>query len=36
MYNQPEKIVYRASWREVIFADFSKKSFSTATPVINN
>jgi len=36
MSTQPEKIVYSASWRDFIFANFSEGSFSTATPGFAN
>ena len=31
MSRKPEKVVYRASWRDFIFANFAGRSFSTAT-----
>ena len=33
MSTRPEEIVYSASWRDFIFANFAGSSFSTATGV---
>ena len=32
MSRKTQKVVCRASWRDFIFANFVRKSFSTATP----
>lgn len=36
MSRRPEKIDCRASWRDLISADFREVSFSTATAVYNS
>jgi hypothetical protein len=36
MSRKTEKVVPGASWRDFIFTDFERRSFSTATPVLGS